>query len=140
MSHIDTAIARLQDIIQSCTDTVIKNAPDYPVSDAGVLPICIAHVGSGEAQATDGTMTRFMTNIYIDVHFPRLSLRDVYKAIDAIAIEFPRRLHGDPTLNNAVTTVVFPVTWNDPTPTRWDNVTTHMLRFTVKVKHLETPI
>jgi hypothetical protein len=140
MSHIDTAIARLQDIILSSSDTTIKNAPDYPVSDAGVLPIVIAHVGNGEAQAVDGTYTRFISTIQVDVHFPRISLKETYRAIDAITVEFPRRLHGDPTLGGAVETIVFPVTWESPAPMRWDGVVTHMVRFNVRVKTFETPI
>lgn len=140
MSTIDNAIARLQDIILSSSDVTIKAAPDYPISDATALPLAIAHVGNGNLQADNKTTARIITNIFVDVHFPRQLLKSTYQQIDALIIEYARRLAGDPTLNGTVQNIVFPVTWEAPAPVQWDSVQTQMVRFTIPVKTLETPI
>ncbi len=140
MSTIDNAIARLQDIILSSSDVTIKAAPDYPISDAAALPLAIAHVGNGNLQADNKTTARIITNIFVDVHFPRQLLKSTYQQIDALIIEYARRLAGDPTLNGTVQNIVFPVTWEAPAPVQWDSVQTQMVRFTIPVKTLETPI
>lgn len=139
MSSIDDAIARIQAIVLSSSDTAIKSAPDYPISDASALPLCITHIEAGEVEGYNSTTTRVFANISVDVHFPRISLKETYQKIDALAIELPRRLHGDVTLNGTVDTIVFPITFS-VSPARWDKVVTQMLSFKVKVKTLETPI
>ena len=131
MSDIDNAIARLQDLALACTD--IKHAPDYPIEDAGALPVSIAHIKSGQASADDATAYRALDVIAVDFHFARISLKDAYTRINRLIPEFRARLTGDPTLNGSVDTLVFPVTY-EASPAQWDSVTTQMVSFAVTVK------
>lgn len=137
-NNIDNAIARLQAIALQCTSTTIKAAPNYPAEDAMVLPLSIAYLASGSVSADNATDTRILPTINVDFHFSRLSMKNAYTQIDAIAQEFSQRLGGDPTLNGTVSTIVFPVTFSTG-PTQWDKVITQMLRFVVPVKILQTP-
>ena len=139
MSSIDTAITRLQALALSSTDLTIRAAPSYPVSDAGVLPIAIAHLVSGEAQAISADLFEVFPTVNVDFHFSRISFKQAYTEIDACAVEYLRRLAGDPTLNGAVDTIVFPVTFT-VVPTQWDSIETQMLTFSIRIKTLENPI
>ena len=138
MSAIDTAISRLQTLALASTDLTIRAAPVKPVSDAGVLPIAIAHLTGGNGTVMASTLELF-ADISIDFHFSRVSLKQAYTEIDACAAEYLKRLSGDPTLAGAVDTIVFPVEFT-VIPTQWDSIATQMLSFTVRVKTLETPI
>lgn len=138
MSAIDNAIERLQDLALASTDLTIRAAPDYPVSDAGVLPISIAWLASGEGNCI-ATALEFFPTVNVDFHFSILSLKDAYTKVNACAAEFARRLAGDPTLDGSVDTIRFPVSFS-VVPTQWDQVSTLMLRFSIPLKTLETPI
>ena len=137
MSDIDNAIARLQDLALACTD--IKHAPDYPVEDASVLPIAIAHVRNGNFSADDATAYRALDVINVDVHFARMFMKDTYTRINRFVPEFQSRLAGDPTLNGTVNTIVFPATY-DVAPAQWDSVTTQMVQFSITVKTRNTSV
>lgn len=137
MSDIDNAIARLQDLALACTD--IKHAPDYPVEDASVLPIAIAHVRNGNFSADDATAYRALDVINVDVHFARMFMKDTYTRINRFVPEFQARLAGDPTLNGTVNTIVFPATY-DVAPAQWDSVTTQMVQFSITVKTRNTSV
>jgi hypothetical protein len=139
MSVIDLAIARLQDIALSCTDVAITHAPDYPIEDATTLPLAIAHIVGGQGTADNASTARLDLTISVDIHLPRVNIKDTYQKIDALIPEYLRRLCGDPTLNGTVDTIVFPV----PvlvSPAQWDTLTTQMVSFTVPIKAIETPI
>jgi hypothetical protein len=137
MSDVDTAIQRLQALsLQASTD--LKNAPSFPVDDAAVLPLSIAHLAGGTASADDATSTREIYRINVDFHFSRVSLRNAYTQIDATAPAFNRILAGDPTLGGAVDTIVFPVEYS-VSPAMWDRVVTQMLSYTIPVKIRKTP-
>jgi hypothetical protein len=135
---IDNAIKRLQAIALACEDVKIKHAPDYPIDDAAVMPFSIAHLISGTSQADNASTCRFLPVVAVDFHFSRVSIGNAYKQIDLIAIEYARRLSGDPTLAGAVDTIVFPVSFQ-VVAAEWDRVATQMLRFSVPLKTLETP-
>lgn len=139
MSVVDSAIARLQDLVQACTAVTVRLAPDYPISDASMLPLSIAHLVEGSGQADTADQTRLLLTANVDVHFARQSLKDAYQKIDAIAVEYLQRLAGDPTLNGTVDTIVFPVTFT-VSPAQWDNVQTQMITFVVQFKELTTPL
>ena len=131
MAITDTAIARIQAIALACSG--IKAAPTTPVDDAGVLPMAITHITAGsftEINATDG---KLMVNISADFHFDRQILRLTYERIDALIPDFLQRLGGDPTLNGAVSTIVYPVLFQ-VSPTQWDSITTQMVTFTIPIK------
>lgn len=139
MSQIDTAIARMQALALACTTVTVRLAPDYPVSDASMLPLSIAHLVEGSGQADTADQTRLLLTANVDIHFARQSLKDAYQKIDAIAVEYLQRLAGDPTLNGSIDTIVFPVTFT-VSPAQWDNVQTQMISFVVPFKELTTPI
>lgn len=139
MSVVDSAIARLQDLVQACTAVTVRLAPDYPISDASMLPLSIAHLVEGSGQADTADQTRLLLTANVDVHFARQSLKDAYQKIDAIAVEYLQRLAGDPTLNGTVDTIVFPVTFT-VSPAQWDNVQTQMITFVIQFKELTTPL
>jgi len=139
MSVIDNAIARLQDIALSCTDTVVKSAPDYPIEDATSLPLVITHIISGTGTADNATTAHLDFTVNVDFHFSRVNIKDAYTRIDKIIPEYLQRLCGDPTLNGTIDTIVFPVSFA-VSPAQWDTVTTQMVSFTVPIKTLENPI
>jgi hypothetical protein len=139
MSIIDDAISRLQTLALTCADPVIKAAPNYPVSDASVLPLAIAYIASGTGGADDITTARLLLTINVDVHFNRQTIKDAYTKIDKFIPDYLKRLSGDPTLNGAVDTIVFPVPFS-VTPAQWDQVTTQMVSFQITAKFLETPL
>lgn len=140
MSVIDSAILRLQElaIAASSSDVTIKYAPDYPVDDATVLPLSIAHVISGQATAVSKTDLQLEPVVAVDFHHNRTSLKQAYKEIDAVILNFTKLLAGDPSLNDTIDTIQFPVTY-EVVPAEWDRVVTQMCRFTIPFKTLETP-
>lgn len=141
MSVIDNAIARLQDLALAIpsSDVVIRSAPDYPVESAGVLPLAIAHMVDGSLIATNATVTHLFPTVAVDFHFNRADLKKAYQDIDATIPAYGLRLSGDPTLNGTVDSIVFPVTFA-VSAQQWNTVETIMLRFSVPLKTLETPI
>jgi hypothetical protein len=139
MSVVDDAIAKLQDHILACTTVTVKQAPDYPVDNASMLPLAIAHLVEGSGQADTADQVRLLLTANVDVHFARNSLKDAYQKIDKIAVEYLQRLAGDPTLGGTVDTIVFPVTFT-VIPTQWDTIATQQISFVVQFKELTTPI
>ena len=140
---IDTVIARLQDLVQECTTVTIKSAPDYPIENADPFPMSIAYVSGVSAYTMNGTTTPVFPVITLEIHFSRVNLRDTYIKMNSIALELPKRIAGDPTLNNTVDTVI--MTRDEPiegtiTPFDWGGVKSEMLKFQIRVKMLETPI
>ena len=140
---IDTAIARLQDLVQGCTTVTIKSAPDYPIENADPFPMSIAYISGVSAYAMNATTTPIFPVITLEIHFSRVNLRDTYIKLNAIALELPKRIAGDPTLNGTVDTVI--MTRDEPlegtiTPFDWGGVKSEMLKFQIRVKMLETPI
>jgi hypothetical protein len=131
MGIVDTTVQRIQVLARACTG--VKASPPYPVDDAGVLPMAIAHITSGTGMQVNATDTKFIANVSVDFHFDRQILRLTYTAIDALIPDFIQRLGGDPTLNSSVSTIIYPVTFQ-VTPAQWDSVITQMVSFTVPVK------
>lgn len=141
MSVLDDAVARLQELALDCVvgDIRIKHAPDYPIEDAAVLPMSIAHLGGGTFQMASD-FGKFFPSVYVDFHVNRINLKRAYAELDSLIYQYCLRLAGDPTLDSTIATIVFPVTWSDPAPTQYDQITTLMVRFTVPLKTLETPV
>ena len=137
MSVIDSAIARLQDLAQACTN--IQHAPDYPIEDATALPLVITHITGGDMTVLNASTVQLNPIISVDFHFARVNIKDAYQRIDTIIPEYLQRLGGDPTLNGTVDTIQFPVPFVVQ-PAQWDNVITQMVSFTVQLKTLEVPI
>lgn len=152
-NSLDSAIARIQDIALaselSSTDRTLKSAPDYPVENEEPLPCCVSYLGGGEFNSANATMHRNFPAINVEFHFSRVNLKLAYQDINAIALSFPARLTGDPTLNGTVQTIVMsadqpiaytvrPFVWREKTTTMSAFVT-QMLMFTVPIKLLKTP-
>lgn len=136
-----SAIQRLQALALACSsnDVTIRRAPDHPVEDAGVLPMSIAHLASGTGNTNNATTLQFMPVVNVDFHFNRAYLKEAYADIDEIALTYSQRLAGDPNLNGTVDTVVFPISF-EVGVVDYDAIQTLMLRFSVPLKTLETPI
>jgi hypothetical protein len=158
MSSIDTAIARIQDIalaLNTITDVngnsvVILSAPDYPIEAAPPFPACSSYLGGGEFNMVNATVHKNFPNIVTEFHLSRVNVKQAYKQINAIAIEFPQRLAGDPTLNGTVETIVSgldnrvtytvrPFIWREQTNTQ-SQIMSQMIAFTIPVKLLKSPI
>lgn len=139
---IDEAIQALQAHALSCSygEGQIKLAPDYPTESAAALPMSIAHLGGGTSTAMNSTTVLFLPVVFVDFHFSRASLTNAYRQIDAVIRDYMRRLAGDPQLGGVVDTIVFPVTWSEPTAVQYNTIETLMVRFSVPLKTLETPI
>lgn len=135
-TNIDSAIKQLQ--VHALNITGIKAAPDYPVSDAAVLPMSIAYITEGEGMPNEATFTKELYTINVDFHVARISLKQAYTELNAIIPAYMRKLAGDPTLAGAVDTVVFPARVT-VSPAQWDNVVTLMAQFSIQVKVLGTP-
>ena len=141
-NSLDEAIRRLQTIAKACTNTRIRNAPTYPIEQAGVLPMGIAHLVSGQGVFTSASTLHFFPTAQVDFIMSRENLEQAYKESDAIALEFMQRLHGDPTLGGNVETVIAtrdqPVTF-EVGPMQWNDVTMHVLSFTIPLKLMKAP-
>src|SRR3990167_11423168 len=94
---IDNAIARLQNIAAACTSVTFKSAPDYPVDNVEPFPCSVCYIGGGQFVLTNATIHHNFPTINLELHFSRVNLKQAYQQIDAIALEFPKRLAGDPT-------------------------------------------
>jgi hypothetical protein len=142
-NSLDNAITRIQAIATSMTDLSIKSAPDYPIENASALPMVVSYLGGGTFQATNASVHHNFPVISCEFHVSRVSLQQAYQQINAIAIEFPRHLAGDPTLNGTVDTIVF---GNDSQisytvrPFAFGQVTTQMIVFSIPVKLLKAPL
>ncbi len=144
-NDIDNAISRLQAIAIQCTvpnagpgTTSLRAAPNYPLEDAAALPIAIAHLSLGTVSPDNATTARILPTVQVDFHFSRVSMKNAYTQIDAVAQDFSQRLCGDPSLNGTISTIVFPVEFS-VTPAQWDKVTTQMLSFVIQIKILHNP-
>lgn len=109
---IDNAIARLQNIAAALstlppTGTTMHAENDYPTEAAQPFPFCIAYLSAGRFRATNATVHHNFPTIKVEMHFSRVNLKQTYEQINAAALEFPKRLVADPTLDGAVQTIVF---------------------------------
>lgn len=139
---IDNAIARLQDLVQEITGLTIKSAPDYPIENADPFPMSVAYLSSGEVEFRNANLTRIFPVISLEIHFSRVNLKNTYQNINAVALELPRRLAKDPTLNGTVATIVSTaenrIAWT-VAPFDFGKVMSQMLKFDIPVKTLQTP-
>ncbi len=149
MSSIDDAIARIQAIALEMTTVQIKSAPDYPIETLDPLPMATSYLGGGDFQLTNATIHHNFPVITVEFHFSRLNLKQASQQVNAVAVEFPQRLAGDPTLNDTVVTIVGgadrripytvrPFTWREQSATQ-SPLITQMLSFAVPVKLLKDP-
>jgi hypothetical protein len=146
-NEIDNAIARIQNIAAALstvppTGTLIAAEADYPVEVAQKLPFSVAYLAGGTFNFTNASMMRNFPSIRVEFHFNRSNLKQAYQQIYAVAIEFPKRLAGDPRLNDTIDTIVAsgdaPIAY-EVRPFEFSGVTTQMLAFTIPVKTLQAP-
>ena len=141
--NIDLVVTAIQDLVSNCTTISIKSAPDYPIENADPFPMSIVYVSGVSAYATNSTTTTILPTITLEIHLSRVNLKNTYIKLNALAVEIPKRLAGDPTLNGMVDTIV--MTQGEPlvgvvSPFDWGSVKSEMLRFTIRFKALDTPI
>lgn len=135
---LDNAIGRIQDIALSCTDTIIKSAPDFPIENADACPFVITHLAEGDGWVNASTL-QFMPVVNADFYFNRVNLKQAYQQSDAVALEFLQRLAGDPTLNGLVDTIQ--IGRDDPVhfsvaPDEYGSVVLQKLQFSIRIKVL----
>jgi len=141
--EIANAVARVQDIVQSMTTVTFKSYPDFPIENADPFPMSIAYMSSGTFVASNASTTHIFPVIRAEFHFSRVNLKRVYQDIYNVAIEFSRRMAGDPTLNATVITIV---ATNDQQlqfvarPFNWGTVTSEALIFEIPIKLMKAPI
>lgn len=141
MSEVDTVVLRIQALAKACIDTTNASffTPPFPVDDATKLPMVITHIKSGNCETLDATALKFRMNFICEFHFDRSLLKETYKKIDDLIPEFLARLGGDPSLKSAVSTIMYPVTF-EVIPSDWNTVVTECVEFTIPVKfNLQTP-
>jgi hypothetical protein len=140
---VDNAIARVQDIALAMTTITIKSAPDYPIENVDPLPMVSTYLAGGQFRLTNATIHHNFPALRVEFHVSRVNLRQAYQQINAIALEFPKRLAGDPTLNGTITTVLAtedsPIAY-EVRPFEWGQVTTQMIAFTIPIKTLQAPV
>jgi len=145
---IDNAIARLQNIAAACTSVTFKSAKDYPVDNIEPFPCSICYIGGGTFMLTNKTIHHNFPILNLELHFSRVNILQTYQQIDAIALELPKRLAGDPTLDGTIETILAtrdsPVTYT-VRPFQWSAqgvtpvITSQMLMFTIPIKTLQAP-
>ena len=134
-----TAIQRIQALaLASSSD--MKLAPDTPITNAGTLPMSLAHLGGGTSTAMNKTTNLFIPNILVDFYFNASTLSKAIAQIDTIIPAFCNRLAGDPTLNATVDTIVFPVTWDAPATAEMGGIDLLNITVNIPIKTLETPV
>lgn len=140
---IDNAIARLQNLVDACTTVTFKSAPDYPVENIEPFPCSICYISGGTLTLANRTLHHNFPVLSLELHFSRVNLKQSYQQIDAIALELPKRLAGDPTLDGTIDTILAtqdqPVTY-EVRPFQWsDKVISQMLKFDIPIKTLQAP-
>jgi hypothetical protein len=144
---IDNAIARLQNIAASLstippTGTVIHAESDYPTEAAQPFPFSIAYLSAGRFRATNGTIHHNFPTIKVEIHFSRGNLKQAYEQINAAALEFPKRLVADPTLDGTIQTMVFG-SENEieyaARPFDYGTIKSQVLEFDIPLKLLQAP-
>ena len=138
MSIIDDAIVQLQTHALAITSEDVRAAPSYPVDTAASLPLAIAYIAEGTAEAIEATTVKMLYTVNVDFHVRRDSMKSAYTQLDNIIPEFLKRLAGDPTLGDTVDTINFPVSFS-VTPAQWDTVVTQMASFAIPLKFRESP-
>lgn len=153
MSSIDDAIARIQEISLALTTIPqaarIMQAPNYPMEAPPAFPASIAFLSGGEFTLGNASIHHNFPIVSVEFHFSRVNLTLCYQQINAVVIEFPQRLAGDPRLGGAVDTIVGgmdsrilyavrPFVWAQASQTQ-SQITSQMLGFSVPIKLLKAP-
>lgn len=140
---LDNAAAALQDHVDACTTVTFKSFPDYPIENADPFPMSVCYVIGGSFTFTNGTIHHHFPILRMEMHFSRVNIKKVYQDINAVLIELPKRLAGDPTLGGNVDTIVAtrdnPITY---TVTSFDfgKVMSQMVQIDIPIKTLQAPI
>lgn len=133
---LTTAVARVQAIARQCTG--VRASPAQPTESADVLPVAISWPENGTLTPNDATFTTGLHTIRCEMHASRDMLKDAVQKITGWAEQFPKHLAGDPTLDGAVDSIVFPVTYSVQS-IQWGETPTLALVWQVPVKILAAP-
>lgn len=157
MSSIDDAVTRLQNIavaLSTITDVngnsvTLRSAPDYPVDNVEPFPFSLAFLAGGSFRLTNRTIHHNFPTVAVEFHFSRVNIHQAELQARAVAVEFPQRLAGDPTLDGTVSTIVGgadsdipyinrPFVWREQTATQ-PAIISQMIRFDIPLKLLKAP-
>ena len=144
---LDNAIARIQNIAAALstvppTGTTVRAENDYPSEAAQAFPFCISYLGGGRFRATNATIHHNFPIVKVEMHFSRVNLKQAYQQINAAAIEFPKRLVADPTLDGTVQTIVFGQESEieyTARPFEYGTIKSQVLEFEIPIKLLQSP-
>ena len=144
---IDNAIARIQNIAAALstippTGTTMHAEADYPTEAAQPFPLCVSYLAAGRFRAPNATIHHNFPVIKIELHFSRVNLKQAYQQINAAALEFPKRLAADPTLDGTVQTIVFGQESEieyGVRPFEYGTIKSQMLEFDIPLKLLQAP-
>lgn len=137
------SVQKLQALALACTssDVNIRAAPDYPVTNADVLPLSVAHLSTGEGTFTNADTLRFNPVVYVDFHFPRTFTKKAYADMDEICLTYMQRLHGSQIVGGTPPFyIISPVLFSVDSAATYDQIDTFMLRFEVTLKALQVPV
>lgn len=112
----------------------VKQAPDYPPESMSQFPFGLAYLRDGNATFEAGWIKDVYT-IVCELHFARQVLpADIAKAMPYNRLMLTA-LHGDPTLNGTVDTIISPVEWRFGLLTYGADVDRHLgWRWAITVK------
>lgn len=134
----------------SAPDRAVKSAQTYIIESEEPLPCFMPMLIGGEFTGTNRTLHHNFPMINCEFHFSRLNMLLTQADIDAVALDFPARLSGDPQLGGAIDTILFgkdskipytvrPFVWREKTD-RAPAFVTQALIFSVPLKLLKAPV
>lgn len=142
-NNLDDAVSRIQEIVNECSSVKFMSYPEYPIENADPFPMSVCFVDNGTFNFTNATIHHNFPVIRLELHFSRINLKQAYQQINALVIELPRRLAGDPTLGGNIETVL--ATKDQPAAYRvldfeYGKIKSKMLLFMIPVKTLKSPL
>lgn len=141
--EVTNAVVQVQAIVAALTSVTFKSRPTYPIENADPFPMSIVYMSGGNLIASNKSTAHIFPTIRAEFHFSRANLQDVYPTIYNVAIEFARRLAGNPTLTGTVDTIVATNDAQLPFEARpfdWGKVVSEALIFEIPLKLLKAPI
>lgn len=131
---VQGAIEAIQDI--ALTVTGIRSAPDYAPDKLPALPAVVTYPARGNVTSMGGNSSQDFHTIYCEVHVQRKDLARDIKTLVPFIDSFRNELAGAPTLNDAVTTINYPITYEILEREFGSGNKTLVLRFIVEIKQL----
>lgn len=132
------AILNLQAKAKALTTVSIKSAPDTPIDGTPPLPAVITHISSGSNVFQNVASLEIECVVKTNFYFPRGNLPEACDNLNAVYIEFIKKVATDPTLGNNVTSVRG-TTFDTDFQQNWNGQPIAILSISVPLKIRETP-